>query len=322
MAAYETHGGTATVNKDGTVTLTRTFRLDTGNAASRPAWAVAGIAINKYDPHPDDSTCLATDVSSGPVAGELGWFDLVYTYSNRVFDAGVSNTTGGEGGTGPGSLDKITQPDPTLRTPTVSWGSASRSKPFTRDWNPLGRRPVENSAGQPFEGLDVEDMTGTITVSFAKATMDVAVKQTAYLNKVNDANFSVVPTYTAYPAGTLRCNAWDGTIQYEPSYGWYTQCTVSFEYHPEGWVKTVLDAGFYTRFHDGTEYVNQKFVNKKTGMPVDSPQKLNGAGLKLEPNSTPVVADPYSVERAGQIDVSVYKTFYTHEQVSFVNIFA
>lgn len=296
--AWETHRGQAQVSKDGEVTLTRTFRLNMDTPSVRPAWGIVAIGINKYDSHPDDATCLAVEVSSTPLE-TLGWFDVSYSYTNKPFDVGTSDGSGD-----PGQQDPTQQPNPTLRTPTVSWSSNSRMVPFTKDWsNP--RKPVENSAKQPFEGLEIEKNTTVITVSFAKGLVDVSAKQAAYINKVNDANFKVIPAHGGYAAGTLKCNGWNGSYQFEADFGWYTQCEVTFEFDPDKWELEILDQGFYERKLVSSEYVNQKFVNKVTGMPVDAPVKLNGAGQKL-PDGNP----------------DVYLTFKRYQEVSFANIFA
>lgn len=304
MAAWaeETHRGSAQVSKDGTVTLTRTFRFNTDVPGSRPAWAVALINIYKYDAHPDDLTCLAIEVNSTPLEA-LGWFDVTYTYSNRPFDIGTTSTTanGGE----PGSNDPTVVADPTIRTPVVKWGTNKRSIPFTKDWTPGGRKAVQNSAKQPIEGLEIEECTTTITVSLNKGLIDITAKQNSFQNKVNDANFKIIPAHGGYARGTLRCNSWTGSYQFESGYGWYTACEVEFEYKSTGWKMEILDQGFYERKLVNTVYVEQKFINTVTGMPVDSPVKLNGGGGKL--------ADG---------DPDVYLTFYPHEEVSFTNVFA
>ena len=302
MAAYETHNGQASVAQDGTVTLVRTFRLGTGNAASRPTWGVVGIGILKYDAHPDDSTCLAVDVGSIPVSGELGWFDVSYTYSNKVFDQGVTSTD--SGAADPGSQDPTVQPNPLLRTPTVRWGSNSRTVPFTKDYDPDGRKPVQNSAGQPYEGMEVEDFTGTITVSFALGLIDVSAAQQTYMNKVNVADFAVIAAYSPYPAGTLRCNSWLGYLTFDASYGWYTQCEVVLEYKWDGWHREILDQGFYRLENKSGVYVEEKFIDVTTGQNVDAPVKLDGAGGKLAVGAPPV-----------------YLTFYPYQEASFTNIF-
>lgn len=319
----ETHQGTATVNKDGTVTLTRTFKYDTGNASARPAWGVAGIGIYKYDVHPDDSTCLATDVTCSPVSGELGWFDLTYTYSNRVFDQGVASTTGGEGGTGPGSLDPTVNANPTTRPPTVSWSTTSRMIPFTRDWDDP-RKAVQNSAGQPFEGLEVESINAVITINFNRAgAVDIATKQMAYQNTVNDDLFSIVPIHGPYAAGELRCNAWTGSLQYEQGYGWYTSCSVEFEWAKDGWELDVIDQGMYERVgHGGGVYAQERFIDPTTGQNTDAPVKLNGSGRKLNPGDNPGVGAGYFVVDGGTNDVTVFRKFYRYEWKDWVNIFA
>lgn len=317
----ELHQGGASVGRDGSVTLTRVFRINTGNAAARPSWSVVSIGINKYDPHPDDPTCLATDVSSSPVADCLGYFDVTYTYSNRPFDPATTDS-----GSEPGGTDPTIQPNPTLRTPTISWSTNTRMVPWTVD---VDGAALASSSGQPYEGLEIESMTGVITFSFnAAANTDIAAKQLAYVNKVNDADFTIATTVGAYPAGTLRCNSWTGSLQYEADFGWYKQCQVELEWMDGGWSRLLLDQGMYVlNSPEPGQYVYQKIINPTNGMPVDSPVKLNGQGAVLTPGTTvpgapPLGGEPWVVTDNGQPTVSVYRRFYPYEWVSFTNIFA
>lgn len=321
--AYEVHSGSgATVNKDGSVTLTRSFRLNTDDTTSRPTWGIAAINIYKYDAHPDDSTCLATDVTSSPIDGELGWFTVTYTYSNKPFDAGAADNSAGGGD--PGQSDPTVQPDPTARTPSVRWGSNFRSAPLERDYNPdQGRQPVANSAKQPFDGFEVESATTVMVLTFNRASsLDIAAKKRSFENTVNDDDFTPVPKYGEYAKGELRCNRWDGTLQYEQGYGWFIACEVEIEYKRDGWVREILDQGYYEHYHNGTQYVNQKIIDVSTGFPVDAPVKLNGSGRKLNPGDAPTPALPFFVVGSGTAEVSVYKKVYPHEYVDWTNLYA
>lgn len=307
MAEYhvERHdGASAQVEKDGSVTRTQVYLYNSGNAASRPTWGIAGIGIDKYDPHPDDSTCLAIGVTSSAVSGELGWFEIQYVYSNRPFDSGTTDSTANGGD--PGQTDPTVQPNPTLRTPTVAWSSNTRMVPFTKDRS-VFPKAVVNSAGQPFEGLTIEACTTVISISFALASsVNVRAKQAFYQNRVNHANFTIVPAHGNHAAGTLRCNAWNGTLQFEAGFGWYCQVTVEMEYKAEGWDMEILDVGTYEKVNlGGGSYTKRKIIDATTGRAPDGPVKLNGMGQpKLE-------ADP-----------DVYLTFRPYTWGNFANIFA
>lgn len=302
MAAYELHEGSFSTDETGYVNYTRVFRVNTGNATLRPEWGVAGVAINRYDAYPSDSTALAYAASSVPVVGELGWFDVTYSYTNKPFDRGSGDSTGNSGS--PGQNDPLSQADPTNRTPRVRFGQNQRMVPFIKDWD-SPRKLVQNSAKQPFEGQEVEDITQTITVSFNRpATVNVSLKQSQYVNKVNDAGFAIVPQYGAYDAGTLRCNSWGGELQFEAGYGWYIACEVEFEYKPEGWQRVYIDMGMYERKHTGSGYERVKITNTATGQPVDAPVYLK-AGARLPDGDAPVEL-----------------TFYPYEWVSFTNVYA
>lgn len=323
VTAYEIHSGSsAQVSKDGSVTYTRQFKLNTENTNLRPAWGIVAIPINKYDPHPDDSTCLAIEVNSSPIDGELGWFTVTYTYSNRPFDAGTADDAGNGGD--PGQNDQTQQPNPTLRTPTVRWGSNFRSITLHKDFNPdLGPQAVANSAKQPFDGFEVEIASTVMTLSFnMPPALNIATKKRTYENTVNNAAFAPVPKYGNYPKGELRCNKWDGTLQFEEGFGWYIACEVEIEYRRNGWQREVLDQGFYETFHDGTKYVNQKIIDTRTGFPIDAPAKLDGNGRQLKPNDNPAVNPPFFKENGGTPEVTVYKNIYPYEFVNWANLYA
>lgn len=322
MPAYELHDGASYhTDKDGVRTHLRVFRVYTGDATNRPIWAISGVAINRYDAHPNDAGCLAVDANSQPLSGQLGWFDVTYTYTNKPFDVGTGDASGD-----PGGNDASLQPNPTLRTPTARFSDNNRMIPFVKDYNPAGRRVVQNSAGTPYEGQEVEDITQIITVTFNKpATLDVSAKQSNYANRLNDAAFAVVPQYGVYAAGTLRCNHWNGTLQNEPDYGWYVACEIEFEYKWDGWTRKYIDQGMTYKvageYVDGVQ-VFRKFRDTATGQPLDTPRKLNGAGGPLNPGDNPTLAAPYSVEQGGTDDVTVLIDFYPYQWVSFTNIYA
>lgn len=319
---YEQHGGNATVGEDGIVTTTRSFRYFSGNAATRPGWSIASINIDRYDAHPDDSRLRAVSVSSTPLTGELGWFDVVYTYSSkRNFAEGEGSTDPSGNGGSPGQSDPSFITDPTARTPVITYSENKRTVAATLDWD-APRKLYINSAGQPYEGQTTELMTGVLTVTFNRsAALDVAAKQYGYVNKLNDDWFQVVSTDGFYEEGTLRCNSWRGAKQHEEGYGWFTACTVEFEVMYEGWDIQLLDAGYYRREQiEPGVYGLAKILDPRSGQPLDAPTKLDGAGNPLVPGSSPVVGALYTVVGAGTPDVSVYKTFYPYEWTSFTNI--
>lgn len=295
MAVRELHQGSLETGEDGFVTGTRVFQISTGNAAARPAWGIAGISINRGDPHPDHAAARAVGVSSIPVYGQLGWFEVSYSYSSRPRDIGDSV------GTTPGGGEAAVQPDPLLRTPTVKFGQNSRTVPWLRDWSDP-RKLIANSANQPFEGQTTERITCTATVSFfLPASTDIVLKQLQYGLRVNEADFSIVPIYSPYPAGYLRCNSYTGTLMREGG-TWYQAVEVEFEFNPDGWDRELLDYGTAERKFGTSGYELEKIVTSKNGMPVDGPVPLNGFGLKAD---TPAVL-----------------TFREFRRVSFTNIFA
>lgn len=321
----EQHEGSVQVGRDGEVTATRVFKIDTGNPANRPEWGIDGIDIQRYDAHPSDARLKAIEANSVPDSDCLGVFVVSYVYSNRPLDVGTT----GDGTGDPGGSDPVVQPNPILRTPTCSWSTNSRMVPFEED-NDDPSKAVTNSAGQVFEGLEVEAITAVTSITFNVAGgKDIASKALAFVNTVNSAPFAPIPAHGPYTAGTLRCNAWNGTLQYEPSGGWYTQCTVEFEFMRGGWHRDIIDAGFYQRVLKDGNYVEERVMDPTSGQPVDAPVKLDGNGKRLEPGTTtglPAAFDstvgPYWVKNDGTNDVTVYKRFFPYPWVSWVNIFA
>lgn len=321
-AVYERHESSTQISRDNTVTMTQVYRVRLDDPSQRSLWGLAVVGIDKYDAHPDDNRLLALDVTATDVPDELGWVDVTYTYSNPVFDSGVTEMTGGVEGTGPGSQDPIVQPNPTLRTPTVRYSTNKRTVPFTRDFDDP-RKLVVNSAGSPYEGLEREITTKLITVSINRAaSYNIVSKGDTYEDTVNDDIYSPVPTDGPYLPGTLKCNTITGSFQFEAPFGWYRNVEIEFEYNKRGWEMEQLDAGYFQRVNQGEGVYREEKIMDPTGQPLDAPVKLNGAGERLNPGDTVVVAEPYTVVDNGTVDVSVYKTFYVYEWVNFDNIYS
>lgn len=300
---YERHEGSASTDKDGIRTYTRVFRINTLNASLLSEWGILGISIFRYDAYPTDAGALAVSATSVPVAGELGIFDVSYTYSSAPFDVGSADDAGSAGG-----MDQAEVSTPTSRTATVRFSTNTRMVPFLKDWD-TPRKPVMNSAGQPFEGQEVEDCTQLITVSInLPASISLSVKEGQYLNRVNNADFAPVPVYGSYPAGTLRCNNYGGLLANEPGFGWYIQAEIELEYKWDGWHRKYLDQGYYYKVAgkydtDGNQVV-RKFRDNAVGQPLDAPRFLNGAGLPLPDGDDPVEL-----------------TFYPYQWASFTNLY-
>ncbi len=312
MATYvEIPGGDASTDKDGIRTYQRTFRVYGLDPNLRPSFGILTVPINRFDPHPDDSGALAVGVSSAFVNGELGVQDVTYSYTSRPFDAGIGEDveTGGPGGgeLSPGATDPTANNNPLNRPPTIKFSQNTVQVPFVKDYNPAGAKPVRNSAGVPFEGETVDEITSIITISFNKGVLDVSDRQQTYCGCCNDASFSICNAFpTSFPAYTLRCNAWTGTIQFEEGI-WYTACEIELEYNRHTWTRRLLDVGY--TYLDGTvdilgRPILKRFLDQSTGAPVDHPMYLNGAGAPNPPLSAPVPL-----------------TFYPHPQVSFASIF-
>lgn len=302
----ETHRGTIDIGPDGSISTTITYRYNAQDASARPAWGLTGIGIDRYDPHPDDNRLLATGVSAVPLTEALGWFDVTYTFTNGTFDTGVVDALGGvpiQGSNpgdpqGPGSQDPTVVADPTQRTPRIKRTTNVRMVPFTVDYS-VPPKTVQNSAGQPFEGLETEQITCVTNYFYFKnRTFDVTAKQLLYVNTINTAAFTIIAGESAYPARTVRCNKWDGELTYEAPGYWVMACEIEFEFNVNGWDREILDCGFYEKKNiGGGVYKLKKIIDTTSGHQLGAPVKLNGNGEPL-PIGDPdvfITFKPYSV---------------------------
>ncbi|MBP3954923.1 hypothetical protein J8F10_06465 [Gemmata sp. G18] len=313
MATYvELPEGTASTAADGIRLYTRVFRVYGLAPDSRAEFGIATIPILRFSAFPSDSGALAVGVSSAPVNSELGIFDVTYSYTSHPWDSGTAADveTGGAGGSPlePGQSDPSVQPNPLLRPPTIKFSSNSTEVPFVLDYDPSGAKKVANSCHVPFEGETRTQYTSIITISFNRNVTDISAKQQMYLGTCNDASFVLAPLFGAYPAYTLRVNAFSGTIQYEEG-AWFTACEVEFEYNPATWTRKLLDVGYTFKavgeFDVLGRQVYRKFLDQATGAPLDTVKFLNGGGLPLADGFP-----PYQLE------------FYPHPSQDFSTIFS
>ncbi len=298
---YELVQGSVSTDDKGVSTATRVFRVNTGNPALRPEFGLVG-GPNRYDAYPSDSRLLAVSVNSVALAGQPGWFDVTYQYSSDALGSGTSDPDAD-----PEDSDPSAQPDPTARTPTIRFSTNTRQVPLELDFD-SPRKPVQNSAKQPFEGQVVDHATSVITLGFSRSSScNVVNKQLTYVNTVNLAAYTVPMYSSSYGAGTLRCNSWNGTLQYEAGYGWYIACEVELEYRRPNWALRLHDRGYYFKNAPGNDYYGQEYVkpfkDMTTGQNLSAPRYLDGNGLPL-----PAGSDPVSL------------LFYPYEYVSWANL--
>jgi hypothetical protein len=270
------------------------------NVAARPASAVLACPVLYLQSHPDDINALAKSFNVNPVAGFLGRFEVNFNFDTKPFDIGTSNPSGdpgqqgGGGGAGPG----VPGVDVTARTRTYKYSTNTHTVAYLRSTeafpvNAQGQtgRPIQNTAGEPFDGETKEVITHVIGAEFYVAvSMDIVEKQMEYALKVNDADFFLFDEdLEPYPAGELRCNKFNGVAQYDQS-GWFQKVEVEVEWNPDGWQREFRNRGTYS------------IISGSQGNPADPPVyksqfdaagnkmivDLDIAGRKLAPGALPI----------------------------------
>lgn len=298
MAYWELQPSCST-DKEGNREYTRKFLVQLGYNGP-PEDAIAAVPIARYDPYPTDPYALAEAATCEPVSGQLGFYEISYSYSNQ---------SGEKGSTSPSSPGDAQTADYTQRVPVVTFGSNRKSKPFAKDRSLPNQKDVVASNGQPFDPpLEADYSNATVNIKFwVPLTTDITLKKLTYENTLNAADFTVFPGQSAYPAEKLKCNSYGATS--DVANGVY-EVNLELEYSRDGWDIEVVDAGTYeyTPGSEGDPEGNPpKYVPIKDteGQPVQAAVPLDGAGKKK------TVVPPFH-----------YLTFKPYDTTSWANILA
>jgi hypothetical protein len=164
----------------------------------------------------------------------------------------------------------------------ISWGLTRFDTPLEQatDPNTGDIIAVVNSAGDYFDPPPTkDDSRWKLSIVRNEQTYDPSYADT-YRDAVNNA----VWFGGLFDVGTAKCCGILGTLQYNPTCGYYYEVTYEFEINYNTWKKKILDQGLYTL--DSSNVYSPALDDK--GAPVTQPVLLDGAGAKLAEGAAPV----------------------------------
>jgi len=147
------------------------------------------------------------------------------------------------------TLERLTQANPTLRTPRIRWRTNTRQIVATRD---ADGRPYVNSAGDQLDAeARLRDVTD-IVVRVSKSVADLPPWILTLNNTMNAGPFTV--RGVTFPAYTLLLRELEiGDESTENDFP-FVQVDFELHYHYESWIRFELDRGYRRRkrFDTGT----------------------------------------------------------------------
>lgn len=140
--------------------------------------------------------------------------------------------------------------------------------------------PIENSAKEG-KNLDIDDSRPALFVSKNYSSLDLSVLYD-FRDAVNDSTF-----LNFFPEGTVKLNQAAWRIAY---YNGTPYFPVQFEFHInlDGYAIQFRDEGYYELVDDGAGGKVRRVIRDETGLPVSTPQYLDGAGGKLAADASTV----------------------------------
>lgn len=176
-----------------------------------------------------------------------------------------------------GPYDPETTTSPLDEPEEVSWDGVTFEVPVDYDADGTA---IVNSAGDPYDPPVIrEDDRPVLTIVRNELEFDPDLSD-LYRGSTNSA------TFFGRAAGTVKMlpiraqRLWSANLQLNN--GFYWRVTYTFHINKDGWKKKLLDQG-YQEVVSG----NRKKI-LVDGLPVSSPQLLNGSGAKLAVGGTPV----------------------------------
>jgi hypothetical protein len=217
--------------------------------------------------HPDDSSCKALEFDTKPT-DESG---LLYTYSVTYQAPPVNNGDGGEQEQ-PGYIEGMMKIPIWAASSSVSTGPCAFA--------------INNSAGQPLEGLEQEFAEFRLTLTEYHLSHSTWMSDAVtYTNKVNS------DTWNGQTERKWKCQGMSAQLQTENSgLGTinYWEVTWEFAYRSSTWNLLPLDIGFMQRVDSsGTPSLSGekwKEIKGQDGKPVKQPVALAG-GVAVAPGT-------------------------------------
>lgn len=174
------------------------------------------------------------------------------------------------------------------RRPLIDWDVARYPYVLEKDFA-NEPKPVLNSADDPFDPpIMTERINSVANYRFAKQTALVNIDSiqdligTINASQVSMRGYTIAAKKGLLRSATARASVWtNGTYYYDVVYRIEIENQVPLE------KISVLDKGYhYLKLAD-----NSKDLIKLNGVPVSSPQLLDGEGYPLDPGVTPIYKD-------------------------------
>lgn len=230
-----------------------------------------GIPI-KGEAHNEDSAATMRSKTVDQIDGDdFEWvFIVTCNYSSKLPPSAATN---------PDNIE-----NPLLRPAVYSWGEEVYEAVLDRAFNPADpigavQIPVVNSAREKFDPpLTREETIRVLTVTRNELLFDPRPLDSSYKNKVN-----LLP-FIGYDVGEVLFSSVTATKQAESGvYFW--QVSYTFKCKVGGWVRQVLDEGYYQLVTVDSQKKAVR-IRDKDGEPKVSPTLLDGLGTPLPEDST------------------------------------
>lgn len=231
-------------------TYTRSWRVEytTKNVIAHDAVDEVGVLIG--DDYGILSKCI--DISSEPESDGYS-FIVSATFGKWENDQPTSN--------------------PLSEPADIQWSFSQFSRVVDYD---IYNNAILNSAGDPFQSIEIDDSRPVLTVSKNEAAF-LPLLAAQYKDAINGTPF------LGAPVNTVKVASISSQRQRDQIYGFYWKTSYVFDFNLETWTKKILDQGLRA-IQGGTV----RPIKDEAGGHVSSPVLLDGAGGKLPSGGTPV----------------------------------
>lgn len=277
------------LNEQGYYTGVRVWKMETDKPDTTTvvdAEDEAPVAV--YDPFPGRPMAVARGFSAVRATDSDSVYILTVQYSGTPMPAmsGAFPTAENPASPVAPSSSNNGQQSAEFRLPSFTVDEITTNKPRVRDIN---NKPVQNTAGDPIEGVETPETAFLITIEWWSIAIDVAHLR-RFRGKVNAS------AYGDFPAETLRVKSLKVVSQFENFNGFYARlnkCTAVLEENPDGWNQLrVLNAGKRQRVGGAFNGLGEpsggviRACVDATGQPASDPIPLGALGEQLPSGDT------------------------------------
>lgn len=231
----------------------RKFMVEVNDPTTTQTDIVNYVGISYLSPHPEASYCLAMNVSVGNYSSSRWHYEVTWDYELPK--------------------QQNVDPNPLARADIWKWTTGGLQVPalyYYDDNNVL--KPLQNSAGDFFEGATVDISTLQANISGNRPTFDYGLAQ-AVANSVNS------DTFLGAPPGSWKCGGISGQPAVEVVNEVeirYWQVETTLEYRPDKWNLQLPDIGW--NYKEGGEKKRVYVLFEGERVPASNPQALNNDG--------------------------------------------